>query len=491
MILTAPPDADALPGPFVTATVAGALRRVESAGALDDALALQRAFAAGGDRAAQVKRRNTLLAERLGLLQALARWRVAGIWLLLVLALLMALAGLTVARGVLVPDRSVNAVAAVVGVLALPTLTLLLWLLGLAVRWRRPDAPAWSFGHLLLSLLSCLPLGAGPHARALLHALLEVMKRQRLWPWFSGLVSHAVWLLALLLTLLALVGGFAFRAYQLSWETTILSTGFFQGFVAITGWLPQWLGFPVPDAAAVRQVAHAGAPLAVDAGIQSAWAWWLVGCVLVYGLLPRLALLALSAWRWHAGLARLSALDLADPYNQALVRRLDALEPAPQVIDPEQGVPAQSTAHGLPQAAASGAPWVLAFELPALSGWPPAGARPLPAAQPVDGGSAARQQVRRQLATAPPPAVLVLLHAPASPDRGTARFLRELGQAVPRCAVLPLQADGSAGAPAALARWRDWLQAQRLDAVVFLQQPAQARSWLEHCAGDAGQGGHG
>jgi hypothetical protein len=141
--------------------------------------------------------------------------------------------------------------------------------------------------------------------------------------------------------------GFAFQTYRLSWQTTILSAEFFQRFVQVTGALPAALGFPVPDAQAVAQVGQAGAGFVPQAAGQREWAWWLMGCVAVYGLLPRALLALLSGWRWRAGVARLAGVDMADPEVQRIVRRLDALEPPPAVIDAEHpGAAAAAPAAG-------------------------------------------------------------------------------------------------------------------------------------------------
>ena len=95
----------------------------------------------------------------------------------------------------------------------------------------------------------------------------------------------------------------------------------------------QLLGFAVPDAAAVQGVGNAAAGAAQPLASQREWAWWLMGCVLAYGLLPRALLLLLSLWRWHGGRRRLAGqVDMADPYVRRIVARLDALEPPPQVI---------------------------------------------------------------------------------------------------------------------------------------------------------------
>ena len=68
---------------------------------------------------------------------------------------------------------------------------------------------------------------------------------------------------------------------------------------------------------------------------QRAWALWLTGCVVVYGLLPRLLLALLSTAVWHA---RKSAMqpDFRDAYYLKLMARFDALQ-LPHVVDADGG----------------------------------------------------------------------------------------------------------------------------------------------------------
>lgn len=474
----APPD-HAAPRVLDAAVVAAAVQRIEAAGALDDAAALRQAFQSAPTRAAQVQARAWLLGERLGLPQELARWRLWGGWVGLALAVLIALAGLAAGRSVLASDRSINAVAAFVSLLGLHALTLTLWLLGLA--WSALGAHAagggFSLGRLALGITARGPWAGGPHALDLWRGLGDVLRRERLWPWLTGLLSHGIWSAAFVLTLVVLTFGFAFQTYHLSWQTTILSAEFFQRFVHITGALPAALGFAVPDAQAVAQVGQAGAGFAPPAAGQRAWAWWLMGCVTVYGLLPRALLAAVSAWRWRTGVARLARVDMADPAVRAIVARLDALEPPPEVIDAE-GRHARAAAP--PPAAAPGAPGTLAlvgFELPPEIDWPAAGLpTPTQPALRVSGSGAERQAALAALAAARPATLLLAVHASASPDRGTARFVREALATAGRTGLLLL--DAAPVADAAARRWGDWLQSEGFGALARLDQAQTATDWI-------------
>ena len=291
-----------------------------------------------------------------------------------------------------------------------------------------------------------------------------------------------------LLALALLLFDFAFRAYRLTWETTILSSHAFAAFVQASGWLPARLGFAVPDAAAVQQALAASAPASATlassaaAANQSVWAWWLMGCVFTYGLLPRALLAAFCLWRWRQGLGRLAQPDTALPADspEALLHvrqvfaRLDALAPA-VVVDAERPAPCSESAASAH--AASAAPALIGFELPPELPWPPA----LPASPAlrilnVDGSSAQRQAALAELAARPPAALLLACHASASPDRGAARFLRAARHA-PRTALWLVPADEAAQAGHA-ARWQNWLRAEKPGAAL-LASKASALAWLQ------------
>ncbi len=459
--------------PLTRALVTATVQHIEAAGALDDAAELRQAFQTRTTRAAQVQARAWLLGQRLGLPQELARWRLWGGWVGLALAGVIALAGLAAGRGVLAPDRSINAVAAFVSLLGLHALTLTVWLLGLL--WSALGGHAasggWSLGRLALGTVARWPWGRNPHALDLWQGLVTLLRRERLWPWLTGLLSHSIWTAAFALTLAVLIFGFAFQTYHLNWQTTILSADFFQRFVHVTGALPAALGFAVPDAQAVAQVGQAGAGFAPPAAGQREWAWWLIGCVVVYGLVPRALLAALSAWRWRVGVVRLAIVDMGDPAVQRIVQRLDALEPPPVVIDPEQPAPQAGAPAPALEPGAPGTLAVVGFELPPEQAWPVPG---LPAGsiapERIAGSGPERQALLAHLMAARPRSLLLVVHGPSSPDRGSARLLREALVACARAAVLPL--GGGAG------RWGDWLNSEGFQAVELVQSAKAAIEWI-------------
>lgn len=487
MNTTAPPPPsatdDARPEPYALAVVADALRRIEEAGPLDDHAELQRVLRDHATRTDQVRERAWLLGKRLGLVRELRRWRFWGRFVVLALAALLALAGFAAARSVLAPDRSINAVAALVSLLGLHLITLVAWVVGLVWSWTTPAHPAsgeWSLGRLALGITARLPWEQSPHRLQLLRASIRVLQRERLWPWFVGVLSHSIWSLALLFTLLTLVFGFAFQAYRLSWETTILTPAFFQQFVHLTGRLPALLGLPIPDAAEVQQVGSAAKAALNDPAAQRAWAWWLIGCVAVYGLLPRLVLALLSLWRWRAGSAALDPIDWREAYTQRILQRLDEHDTSGAVIDGDgaTGRPPRTMfrAQAIPGTAA-----LIGFELPPEAPWPPAALAAIADSARIAGSASERERTLDRLRSSAPEALVLAVHAASSPDRGTARFVRGAANQVARCALLLLAgADrgGASPADADVRRWSRWLSDEGLSEVKLLRSPAAAGAWI-------------
>ena len=110
-----------------------------------------------------------------------------------------------------------------------------------------------------------------------------MLQRQRLTRWGLGLMVNALWALAMLAALVTLLLLLATRRYGFVWETTILGGDTFIALTQAIGALPALLGFSLPDVELIR--ASGDAAIASEVARQS-WAGWLVGVVLVYGLLP-------------------------------------------------------------------------------------------------------------------------------------------------------------------------------------------------------------
>lgn len=448
----APPRRSAL----AATILAQAVQRLESGRTLDDARAMQAAAALGPDRRAQVLERAWQLAVDTGLLSAWSSWLRTLAWLAAIVAVLVAVMSWGLVASVIGVDRRVNAAWAFVALLGPHLVGLAVWLS--ALLW--PSGAGAGLGRLVWSLSRQVPAWRpsrrrvqAPQQAVLADAALEVLHASRTLPWMLGALSHLIWLLAFVVVLAGMLVQFAFRAYELTWETTILDAGFFAAFVQFTGWLPATLGLSVPE---------------VNAGDARAWAWWLIGCVLVYGALLRALLAMLSLALARHRLAR-HALSLADAYHQRLVQRFERMD-APRVVDAEHAPPAAQPAAAA-RADVGDAVAVIGFELPPDAHWPPPD---VPAAdwfERIAGTHEERQALTDRLAARRPARIVMVCTATASPDRGTARWMRAV---LPTTGQLQLHLIGADPDTTGRRRWSAWLVDSGLEAVTLLPEHEEA-----------------
>ncbi|MDX1297774.1 MAG: DUF2868 domain-containing protein [Pseudomonas sp.] len=438
--------------------------REEHAGPLEDSEANRRAQAQGGALSARIENRALLLCARDGLLPALQHWlhgaRLAGLLLLL----LAILSGSSLAVAALGDGlRPVNVFWALGSLLGLHLIMLLGWALGLLLS--RDSAGA--LGHLWLWLSAKLARDA--QAAQLAPALLLMLQRQRLSRWGLGVLVHGFWLLTLLTALLTLLALLATRRYGFVWESTLLGGDSFIALTQALGSLPALLGFSLPDAELIRA---SGDSALANENARLSWAGWLVGVLVVYGLLPRLGLLLLCLWRWRRGTAALS-LDLNLPGYSLLRERL---QPSSERLGVCDAAPAQlHQPHAGHRACDSQGALLVAVELDPLRSWPPALPKNIGNAGVIDSREQ-RKQLLDQLSRFPPARLLIACDPRRSPDRGSLALLGELARSASATRIWLLQPD--AGEALDSARLGDWHRA--LDQLQLRHSDSLPLSWLEH-----------
>lgn len=409
---------DSQPGGRQALWAAETLRLRESLhGPLEDSTELRRTLAAGGTFDERLLHRAQLLGEREGIPQHIHRWQRGARLTLLALALAAALAGVGAAAGALGDgSRPVNLLLALVALLGVNTLTLLLWFAGNLLQ---ADQLSW-LGDAWLWLTR--KLARGPTAALVPRALLEWLSRERAVRPLGGVISHGLWLLALLSALATLLALLSARRYGFQWETTLLAPDTFVGLTHGLGLLPGLLGFPQPDAALVQASIAPGQP---PLQAQAIWSAWLIGALVVYGLLPRAVLLA---WSFVTLRRRLRASRL-DPSLPGYAELRERLMP---VATPSHDEPPPASVFS-PRRALAGAPpgspaqaVVAAIEVPAEHPWPPPGLK----AGVHDAGRidsrAERQRLLQALYQHRPRRLLLAVDASQTPDRGTIALLAEL-----------------------------------------------------------------
>jgi hypothetical protein len=437
--------------------------REEHAGPLEDGEANRRARAAGGNLAVRIERRALLLAERDGQLQALRHWRQGAQLALAALLLLAMLSGAGLALAALGDgQRPVNVFWALGSLLGLDLLLLLGWALGLLLA----GDSAGALGRLWLWLSEKLARDA--QAAQLAPALLLVLQRRRLGRWGLGLLVHGLWLLALLAALATLLALLVTRRYGFVWESTLLGGETFIALTEALGALPALLGFNLPDAELIR--ASGDTALASEAA-RHAWAGWLLGVLLVYGLLPRLFLLLLCLWCWRRGCAALQ-LDVELP-GYGLLR--ERLQPGSERLGVCDAAPArlQQLPAGSHARESQGA-LLVAVELDPQRPWPPALPQGIGDAGVIDSREQ-RQRLLEQLSRFPPARLAIACDPRRSPDRGSLALLGELARSAGSTRVWLLPAPPGESLDGA--RLGDWHAA--LDQLHLAHSDSAPLNWLE------------
>ena len=343
----------------------------------------------------------------------------------------------------LMRQSSLNFLFVLSAVLGANTLMLLFWLLWPLLRPQGAAHPP----------LSADRLAGGDSVGRALSALYAETALKPGWRWRRSQTAHALALSALCGMFAAALLLLAVRQYRFNWESTLFTDAAFARILAVLSWLPQRLGFAVPDAGAVAAVRGSAA----DTADAARWGGLLLGSILCYGILPRAA-----AWlfcRFQAARHPL-ALDLSLPYYQNIIQkwqrritdsaddyRADAARPVP---------PAVSV---LPQ----GRHWAVLIDAPHPEAdwfyrilgqdWIDQG---------IAGSRSETAALAERLAAEPQPVQLLAgVRAHSAPDRGTVRRLAALAAGARAGMVVQLWAPP--GTPpeqlaALLPQWHDALR---------------------------------
>ena len=424
--------------------------REEHAGPLDDLEANRLARSAGGDLPTRIQRRALWLAERDGLTNALQHWLQGARLALIVMTVLAIASGAGLAFAALGDGQNpVNVFWALGSLLGLNLILLLSWALGLVFAGEH----GVTLGRLWLWLSEKLARDA--KAAQLAPALLLLLQRQKLNRWAVGVLVNGLWLLAMLSALVMLLILMATRRYGFVWETTLLGGDTFVAMTQALGALPAMLGFNVPTVEMIR--ASGDAALNIESARQ-AWATWLVGVLVVYGVLPRLLLALFCLWRWKTGQAALR-LDLNLPGYAQLRERLMPTSERLGISDaaPEQLHRIDNGVSDLPSDGAL----LVAIELDDQRPWPP----PLPKSVSNAGildSRESRHKLLEQLSRFPPARLAIACDPRRSPDRGSLALIAELARSASATRVWLLQAPPGEALDAE--RLGDWHVAlQQLD----------------------------
>lgn len=359
--------------------------------------------------------------------------------------------------------HAVNVIWAIGSLLVLPTLTLLIWFVSLAIG---VSSGGW-LGHGWQVLMDRV-LKRDQDA-VVWRAWLDLTKRNDTQQWWLSFATHTSWLWIMAGVAASFLFAFSLRHYTFMWQTTWLSAEVFVEVATVIGSLPALLGFQVPDAATIT----ASGNVALDS-IQArmSWANWLLGVIVVFGLLPRLLIAALSVTMLAR---RYNNLEVStdDAYAMTLIDRLSRAKhlvgvDGPAAPDDTLGVlqglrPEEAGSRGLVAALETSVPDHLLSIL---------GTR-MPVFRHVD-DSQSRKACSAQLDSAKPFKLLIVVDACQTPDRGTLRSMLLFGSKAVETGVLLVNADTPR---ARLSAWQ--LKLQSIQVPKVFVAPDDAARWLD------------
>jgi len=148
--------------------------------------------------------------------------------------------------------------------------------------------------------------------------------------WRISALTHQFWLVYLISGLVLLILLMLAKQYNFTWGTTLLPDGSLPQITRTLGSPLETIGLSVPQEAQIA-ASRIGAE-DQDSGTRTAWATFLIGALVLYGIIPRVVVLGLSLLmqRWHEGRYK---LDLYLPYYITLRQQLMGSPMRTAVID--------------------------------------------------------------------------------------------------------------------------------------------------------------
>lgn len=420
--------------------LAEAVRLHEQSGAL--AVDCSAADAAGRGAGAGFEHRIVVRAREIdkaaGLTAALANVRGAARFAVLAIFVLAAAAGAAAVQAAMAADRDgmVNVYVLLIAVLGIETVALILWcVFAIAAPSSSHGVP----GRLVAELTRRLVLLTRDSASSVSasRAATAVLSGSALGRWAFAVLTHAAWAVFLSMAVATMLFLLSTRSYFFVWETTILSADVYVGLTRILAAAPEIVGFAAPGPADVTASQWLGQGEARDIA-RDAWSGLLLGSVVLYGLLPRVALLGLSALLYRRARRRFR-LDVARPGYAKLAARLMPRAEELGFIDSGDGRhPQKPSSRGTPlggrlRGNPKGPVAVLGLETVAVNGQrlPAIGQSQILDLGRVSDGDAFRSAVAALRRADPAPRLLIVVCSLVStPDRGMSAYLDTLLAAV-------------------------------------------------------------
>lgn len=396
-------------------------------GPLDDSKAVRLAQH-GLSNLDKIVRRAEELSVSSGVLTGISNFISVGRIVLLLMFVFAIFAGAIATSTVL--ERSpepVNITWAIVSLLGINLLSLVLWLFALL-------SPSAS-GGILAQLWPWLTrkFARGPDMALAIQSLWSVLGQSGTKRWVLSTVTHVFWLTLSVSASVTLYLMLSTRQYDFVWSTTVLSPEVFVEWTERLATVPKWFGYAVPDSETV--LASAAVSAINPESTRRLWSTWLIGCLVAYGILPRLFLSILSV---AMVLIRRNAMqpDLSTPYYISVLNRIPSTDSLTDDRTPKDSVFVIPTDHTDQSRRAHQTQNILiAIELNPDDTWPPEGLdTSVSCTEPIDSRES-RKLVLDTLMRARPKNLVLACDARHTPDRGSMRLIVDLSELSARTLV--------------------------------------------------------
>lgn len=310
------------------------------------------------------------------------------------------------------PGQPVNVIWSLLGLLLMPTATMLIWLVSLAL----PASSLPWLGQLLQRVMNQFMI------RSTLadawQAWIELARNARTLQLWVAMGSHIAWCGLMVGALAAMAMAFSLRHYTFVWETTWLPVDVFVAMATGLGKLSSWLGLTMPDAQAI---AASGNRALDDPQVRIGWANWLVGSIFVIGLVPRLAAIVCCISMIRLRHRRYS-IQTESAYAQAVLAQIQQDNPVHECDGPpgvEDTWSNRQDDH--PVLPRDGSIAVVGLEVAALPDWIQGNV-----VLGIVADRQSRDDVMSQLRKGTIKQLLVVVDAGQTPDRGTLSLARDM-----------------------------------------------------------------
>ncbi|ETD70745.1 hypothetical protein V757_07135 [Pelistega indica] len=411
----------------------------------------------------KVIQRALLLSRRDGLLETVNQWISASKFALILFIFLAILSGIGMAYSALSTSH-INVIMALVALLGLHAITFIFWLFTLFATWDTQTL----LGRVWLWLSK--KLARSPDATLAMQSFIHTSNQQGSLRWILSSISHGFWLISLTSCLITMLLLLSTKSYTFGWETTILSSNGFVGFTQIIGFIPSLLGFPIPDV----QIIHAsGNHIASQIDAQKAWSIWLLGQLVVWGILTRLISFIFSFIKARLTIKR-TTIDITLPSYSTLIKRLeqraekidiDASAPNYELPNIDKTTPTNWTTERL----------IVGLEIPSKQVWPPFILHPSVTDVGKIESREQRHQLMLKLINHPVKELLLVCDGRQTPDRGIAYFIKDVAGYAERTSIYLIEQNDD---HERMALWQQTLTAIGLNINNIFNKPSQISHWI-------------